>query len=431
MVAPAGVLNHDRLACGQIAGASAAEPTTARGDIAILGNAPLTLRAGEEIPVGRVVGKVGIRFDDMPAFGFEHSGRALAADPLAHGEDKSFLRHSRQLEETLKLDVLLSIFFALIILRCITGPVHDGRPGPVGDIAGLFQRGEIPPILERDRLHSGAPFQARGRNLAASLADIQAKRIVPLVGENSLGVFRGGISRETDLREHRVAIEKKFQRNAGRFIAQPTGAGDICENIRRGEDFFGFGGTCHAVVFLVGDIPINPAVAHSKLLHDARQVGGVVRAISARLHLDRIVGPCARILEIPDIVPEGAESQRILDVIPRDPTERILPDQPSNNNPHFLQKLTPRFTDDKIRDFDYRMAGLRSEHACFYIGMHEPTFHCPAWGADDFFWRMQEGTSPGAASSSRGHTSSCSNSSACDQCRRLSAVEGTRARQCQ
>ena len=198
----------------------------------------------------------------------------------------------------------------------------------------FFRRIKILPILERDRLHSRTPLETSSRHFAAWLADIQTKRIVPFVRCNPFCVFRGRIRCQADLGEHGIAVQKKFHRNLRGFIAQPAGAGNIGEDIRRGDDFFRFSGTGDAVVFLIGDIPVNPAVTHAKLLHDSSQIGGIVRTIGARLHFHRVVGPGSGVFKIPDVMPQGSEAECILNVIPCDASEGILPDQPGDDNPH-------------------------------------------------------------------------------------------------
>jgi hypothetical protein len=94
------------------------------------------------------------------------------------------------------------------------------------------------------------------------------------------------------------------------------------------------GGSGGSVPGAVGGVSVNPAVAHVEVLHDPREVGCVARAIRAGLHFDRIVGPGAGVLQIPDIVPERAESERVLDVVPGHTAKGVLADQSRNDDSH-------------------------------------------------------------------------------------------------
>ena len=161
---------------------------------------------------------MGVRLDDVPAFGFQHRCGALVSDALAHGELESFVGEGGQVEEALELEILLAEFLALEILRRVARPIHHGRPVSLrgGRLSGL-------PIIQGDRLNGWSPCETRLGDFATGLADVEAKRKLAFVGGDMLRVVRVGICREADLGEHRIAIEEKFPRNSGGFGSQPAG----------------------------------------------------------------------------------------------------------------------------------------------------------------------------------------------------------------
>lgn len=74
---------------------------------------------GEEVSVTPVVGDVFIRFEDFPAEVLKLMGGALRFQALAHGNDKGCGAFLGKFLIFFKLDVFLSVGFALPFFRCI------------------------------------------------------------------------------------------------------------------------------------------------------------------------------------------------------------------------------------------------------------------------------------------------------------------------
>ena len=47
-----------------------------------------------------------------------------------------------------------------------------------------------------------------------------------------------------------------------------------------------------------------------------------------------IVGPRAGILEVPDVVAEAAETEQVLDIVPRDAAEGVLAEKSGDDDAH-------------------------------------------------------------------------------------------------
>ena len=178
-------------------------------------------------------------------------------------------------------------------------------------------------------------MKARLGDFAARVADVETKGKVALVGGDMLGVIRGGIGGEADLCEHRIAVEEEFQRDARCLGREPASAGDIREHIGGGENFCG---VRRSVPGAIGGVAVDPSIAHIEIRHHLREIGRVARAVGAGLLRDGIVGPSAGILEIPDIMAEGAKAESVLDVVPGNPSESVLADEAGDDNSHELER---------------------------------------------------------------------------------------------
>ena len=88
------------------------------------------------------------------------------------------------------------------------------------------------------------------------------------------------------------------------------------------------------MVGAVGGVPVNPLVAETELRHHFGEVPDVVRAIGADGGVDWVVRPSFGIFKVKYFVAELPEAGDVLEVIPRDAAERILPDQTCDDNPH-------------------------------------------------------------------------------------------------
>ena len=93
-------------------------------------------------------------------------------------------------------------------------------------------------------------------------------------------------------------------------------------------------GFAHAVVTAVGRVAVNPASAQAEPIHHLAEILDVVAAIFADGVVDRVIRPRLRVFEIPHLVPELAKSLDELQVIPRHPAKRVLPDQSRDDDPH-------------------------------------------------------------------------------------------------
>lgn len=88
------------------------------------------------------------------------------------------------------------------------------------------------------------------------------------------------------------------------------------------------------MVSAVGGVPVNPLVAEAELGHHFVEVPDVVGTIGADGGVNWVVRPSFGIFEVKDFVAELPEAGDVLEVIPRDATERVLPDQACNDDPH-------------------------------------------------------------------------------------------------
>ena len=56
---------------------------------------------------------------------------------------------------------------------------------------------------------------------------------------------------------------------------------------------------------------------------------------------DGIIGPRARILEIPDVVAQAAKPEQVLEIIPRDASEGVLTEKSGDDDAHGSKVIEP------------------------------------------------------------------------------------------
>ena len=158
------------------------------------------------------------------------------------------------------------------------------------------------------------------------------------VGANGLEKVGAVAAGELDLGEHRVAIEEELCLYPCGDGAQPAGSGDVRQHVGFGEDFVGHFLVGNAMILAIGAIAVDPTVAHVELLHNAAEVIDIMCAVVAALLRHGIVGPVAGVLKVPHVVTERPEPEHVLDIVPCDPAEGVLANEPGDDNAHGVER---------------------------------------------------------------------------------------------
>ena len=191
-------------------------------------------------------------------------------------------------------------------------------------------------MVERDGLHGFSPANAGLRHQAAGPAHVQAEGEMAVMRPHPRGVIGVLRVQQVDLAEHRVTIDEHLVLHTEIVILQPAGAGDVDEQVRILDQVARRRFT-RPVEFAVRAVAINPPVAEAELGHHVAEVMDVVGAILADRLAHRIVGPRARILQVPDVVPQPAEPEQVLDIIPRHAAKGVLAEETGDNDAHMLE----------------------------------------------------------------------------------------------
>jgi hypothetical protein len=104
----------------------------------------------------------------MPTLVRQQRARRASCLPAVDGNfERRFRDHSRQVDESLELDILLPIARTFERQRFVASPVHDRREGPAGGIQRL-------PFREYDWLPCRQPLDTRiGHRLGHGLAEAE------------------------------------------------------------------------------------------------------------------------------------------------------------------------------------------------------------------------------------------------------------------
>src|SRR5439155_18857815 len=126
-LAEARLVSEHRPARGEVAGASIAEPTRARRDVAGLGDPELRLRTADEAPVPLGRARNRTRVAQTPAMALERFEIAMLVGIDREPEENRLVGARGKLDQLSERVGLLAVENAVTPDRAVAAPVRDGR----------------------------------------------------------------------------------------------------------------------------------------------------------------------------------------------------------------------------------------------------------------------------------------------------------------
>src|SRR2546426_5285165 len=327
MSGPARVLHQRRTAGGEVALGAVAEPAGAVRDVRVLGDAELGLRPLDELAILPRRARHGHRVDRVPAVLLQELLRTVDR------ELESLRRPRRQLDE---LDELL-ILVATHVGEALDLPRHDARE----EIAWVHVGA---PVADRDRLPRLVPRELASRNRRGRRADVRPEREQTIEPLEELHVPRLRLG-DGELRERRIGVDEDLVRNARVLVApEPGSAREIDEEIRVRRvlpDLVGGSAMIAAVV-----VHERPAVAEPERLERVMNIGRSGDGIRRTRVLHRVVDALAGVLDVEDLMAEGAQAEQVHQRAPGDAAKWIAGDDAGEEDPHFRFQIDFRLISD-------------------------------------------------------------------------------------
>ncbi len=222
-IGPAGLLQDDGTAQGEVGHAAVAEPAAARFDVAVLGHAKFAPALGEIIAVALPRGVERLRLDDAPAVA-EKFGFHRIVGVKVGGDFQLLRRLARKRGQLGELFRFVPVPFAVEFHLRIAVPVGEGRP----DVARLVRLG-VGEMIEHDRDADWHPGASGEGSPACLFSEVPANRGEDIVaGKVHVRLINLG----PNLSEGGIEIDVDPLPGRAEHFPLPEMAGDVEEEFR-------------------------------------------------------------------------------------------------------------------------------------------------------------------------------------------------------
>src|SRR6266498_5294496 len=302
-VAQTGVLDQHRPTGGEVTNAPVAEPAAAHFDVTILRHADLRAGILDEGAVRSRWSRNNFPRRDFPAVAYQQ----LRFD--AHLREAKFLRRqSRQAQEAGKFLVALPIGSAVVSRFAETLPAHDG-----GEMRSVCSRER--PFRQKNRRQGFQPRAGGGRNRAVRGAEALSESETSLAPDDALEQSLVAIG-NADLGKTGVHVQENAPARPVIFLSpDPEWHGTHCQQVGvRAERQKSFQRRAQGAAVRA----INPVLLEAERLQAFADVSGRIGEIEGPFRFLPIVNPgtIAAVFELKNLVPEGAETEQVLEAGP-------------------------------------------------------------------------------------------------------------------